>query len=214
MTAEVLQGTLVLVDRTVERGQVVVEGGRIAAVVAGGEHYRTTRDYGDAYILPGLIDVHVHGIAGAGVMDGRPESIERMARQFVTHGVTGFLPSTVTASLDDTRRAIDSVLQYVDGEPGGGAQVLGIHLEGPFISPEFKGMQNEAYILAPDTQVARALLDAGRGRVVRVSLAPEMPGADGVIALSCAMPVSPSPSRTPAPPTSRQSPRSAWAPDM
>ncbi|HEX6509023.1 MAG TPA: N-acetylglucosamine-6-phosphate deacetylase [Chloroflexota bacterium] len=183
MATHVLQGTLVLADRLVEGGQVVVEDGLIQEIVTDGPHRQPTDDYGDAYILPGLIDLHVHGIAGADIMDGTKEAVDRMARRFAAHGVTGFLATTVTQSLDATRQAIAGILASMDEPQEGQARILGIHLEGPFLNPEFKGMQNEAYLLPPDEGIARDLLGQAGGRVVRVSLAPEMPGADRLIRL-------------------------------
>jgi len=179
----VVQGTLVLAGRLAPAGQVVVEDGLIQEIVTDGRHYEPTDDYGDAFILPGLIDLHVHGIAGADVMDCSQESLDLMARRVADHGVTGFLPTTVTESLPITRQAIASIRHYIDTSPDGRARALGIHLEGPFINQEFKGMQNPAYILHPDEEIARDLISCGGGYVTRVSLAPEMPRADSVIRL-------------------------------
>lgn len=181
MSTSILQGTLVLTDRLVKRGQTVIEDGLIGEIVTHDPYYQATHDYGDAFVLPGLIDLHVHGIAGADVMDGSADSIDRMARSFAAHGVTGFLASTVTQSLEMTRRAIESVREHMETPREGRARVLGIHLEGPFINPAYKGMQNEQFILPPDESTMRELLSWAGGLVRRVSLAPEMPGADGLI---------------------------------
>ncbi|MDQ2741787.1 MAG: N-acetylglucosamine-6-phosphate deacetylase [Chloroflexota bacterium] len=183
MPTHVLQGSVVLADRVVRRGQMVVEGGCIQEIVTEGPRHQPTDDYGEAYILPGLIDLHVHGIAGADVMDCSREALALMARRFATHGVTGFLPTTLTQSLDLTRRAMVSIRDSMDAPGDGGARVLGIHLEGPFVNRAFKGMQNEAYIQPPDEDTARDLIAQAPGRVSRVSLAPELPGADRVIRL-------------------------------
>jgi len=180
---QVLQGSLVLADRVVKGGQVVIEGGRIQGIVTEGPRHRPTDDYGEAFILPGLIDLHVHGIAGADVMDCSREALALMARRFAAHGVTGFLPTTVTQSLGLTRRAMVAIRDWMDAPGDGGARVLGIHLEGPFVNRAFKGMQNEAYIQPPDEDTARDLIAQAPGRVSRVSLAPELPGADRVIRL-------------------------------
>lgn len=177
MVAQVVQGTLVLPDRLVERGQVATEGGAIVEVVTHEPFHRPTHDYGTAYILPGLIDLHVHGIAGADVMDASTDSLAHMARRFAAHGVTGFLATTVTQHLDLTRAAIGAVRDAMDAPTEGGARILGIHLEGPFLNPAFKGMQYEAFLLPPDEAVARELLACAPGKVRRMSLAPELPGA-------------------------------------
>jgi N-acetylglucosamine-6-phosphate deacetylase len=179
----VLQGTLVLPDGLVAGAQIVIEDGRIGEVVASDSRYQATHDYGSAFILPGLIDLHVHGIAGADVMDASPESLDRMAQRFAAHGVTGFLPTTVTQDLDLTRRTIATIRAYMETQASGRARVLGIHLEGPFVNASYKGMQNEAFILPPDEIVLRDLLAHGGGHVMRVSLAPELDGAPRLIRL-------------------------------
>lgn len=183
MAAEVLEGTLVLPDRLVPGGQVVIENGLLSEIAVAARRYRPTHHYADAYIVPGLIDVHVHGIAGADVMDGSEQSVDLMAQRFARHGVTGFLATTVTQSLDLTRAAISGVLASMENPALAGARILGIHLEGPFLNSEFKGMQNEGFILPPDEDIARELVRHAQGQVTRVSLAPEMPGADRVIRL-------------------------------
>jgi N-acetylglucosamine-6-phosphate deacetylase len=183
MSTSVLQGRLVVADRVVPLGQVVIDGESIVEVIEGSAPYRPTDVPRDGIIVPGFIDVHVHGIAGADVMDGSAESIARMARAFGSHGVTGFLASTVTGDLGQTRAALGSTLAVMRS-PVEGAAVLGIHLEGPFLNPRFKGMQHEEYLLTPDAAILSELLDAGGGAARRVSLAPELPGADALIDLA------------------------------
>lgn len=180
VVTHILQGTLVLTDRLVPDGQVVIERGLIQEIVAQ-PRYQATTSYCDAYLLPGLIDLHVHGIAGADVMDASPAALRLMARRFARHGVTGFLPTTVTQSLELTYRAMTGALELMAQPAEGGARVLGIHLEGPFLNPAYKGMQHEAHILPPEERIARELIARGQGRITRVSLAPEMEGAAEVI---------------------------------
>jgi N-acetylglucosamine-6-phosphate deacetylase len=181
MPTDILQGTLVLTDRLAERGQVVVEDGRIRAIVTGELQYSPTADYGDAYVAPGFIDLHIHGMAGASVMDASRPALKHMARRMAAQGTTTFLPSTVTESLATTRRVIAAVREYMESPAEDCSQVPGIHLEGPWISPEHKGMQNEAYIMPPDVETAGDLLDLAGGTVLRVSVAPERPGAEALI---------------------------------
>ena len=183
MATHILQGTLVLADRLDEHGQVVIEDGRIAGIVTGEPRLASSVDYSDAFIAPGFIDLHIHGMAGASVMDGTREALEHMARRMAAQGTTTFLPSTVTESLEVTRRVIVAIRDYMSSPPEGVSQVAGMHLEGPWISPEYKGMQNEAHILPPDLETVDQLLVLAAGTVARVSLAPERPGADAVIRL-------------------------------
>jgi N-acetylglucosamine-6-phosphate deacetylase len=186
MTTRVLQGALILPDSIVDVGQIVIEDRLIHEVVTQEPRFRPTGDFKGAYIAPGYIDLHVHGIAGADVMDASEASIKLMARRFATHGVTGWLPTTVTESLELTRRAVSVIRGLMDGQTGRGpegARVLGIHLEGPWISKEFKGAQNETHIQAPDEDALLRLLEAGGGAIRVVSMAPELPGADRMIRL-------------------------------
>jgi N-acetylglucosamine-6-phosphate deacetylase len=184
MTSEVLQGTLVLPDRLIEGGKVVIDDGTIQAIVENSRGHRPTHDLGDAFIAPGFIDLHVHGIAGVDTMDAARSSLALMAERFAAHGVTSFLPTTMTESIEATVSAVSEVGAYMaDADHGSGprSRVLGVHLEGPWISPQFKGAQNERYIVEPDEQSVHAILAAAAGCLRRVTLAPERPGAEDAI---------------------------------
>src|SRR2546430_5540663 len=158
MKFQILRGNVILPDRVLERGVVTVENGVIQDVSEAGADRQPTEDLGELSIAPGFIAVHTHGIAGADTMDGAQESLSLMARQFAAHGVTGFLPTTMTQSLDVTTRAIREVRRYMERQEDEDqaqerrARVLGIHLEGPWISREFKGAQNERFIVPPTAE--------------------------------------------------------------
>lgn len=184
MARHVLQGTLVLNDQAVEQGQVVLEEGRIVEVALQ-PRYDATRNFGEGFVIPGLIDVHVHGIAGADMMQGRVESVGHMARRYAAHGVTGFLATTLTESREVTQRAVEAIRTYMEDPCADGAVVLGIHLEGPFLNPGYKGMQFEGHLERPDMGYLQTLLTWAGGKVVRVSLAPEMPGAGDLVEYLC-----------------------------
>ena len=128
-----------------------------------------------AYVAPGLIDVHIHGYAGVDVSDDKPQDIRSMAKGLLANGVTAFLPTTLTVdweTLESVCRHVRALMQE-SLEPGfDGAQIAGMHMEGPFINPSKKGAQNEAYILAPDAAKVLPFQD-----VIKVlTFAPEMPG--------------------------------------
>src|SRR5919198_4777510 len=184
MKMQILRGNVILPDRVLKHGLVTIEDGVIQAVSEAGAGRQPTDDLGELYIAPGFIDVHTHGIAGADTMDGAQESLSLMARRFAAHGVTGFLATTMTQSLDVPTRAIRAVRRYMqrqeereqDHEPA--ARVLGIHLEGPWISREFKGAQNERFIVPPTEESVATILAEGNGAVKIVTLAPELPGAE------------------------------------
>lgn len=148
-------------------------------------------DGSDCTLVPGFIDVHIHGSGGADVMDATPEALETMSRFLVRHGVTGFYATTVTASHAATLAAVETAARYVESRQVGsgrnraaGARVLGVHLEGPFLSPEFPGAQNPAHIRPPSTAELEELLGAGPVRMI--TLAPEVPGADTLIGMAAA----------------------------
>ena len=140
-------------------------------------------------LLPGFIDVHIHGSAGADVMDATPESLEKMSRFLVRHGVTGFYATTVTASHAATLAAVENAARFAEASKSGnsedraaGARMLGVHLEGPYLSPEYPGAQNPAHIRPPSATEFEELLAAGPVRMM--TLAPEVPGTDILIGMA------------------------------
>jgi len=129
-------------------------------------------------ILPGFIDVHVHGSAGFDTMDANSEALTTMARFFAQHGVTTFLPTTMTAP----HAAILDAIAAVARQPtraADGARIAGVHVEGPYISPKFPGAQPATYIRQPNLTEFAALVGAGPVRMI--TLAPEEPGAAALI---------------------------------
>ncbi len=125
------------------------------------------------YILPGLVDLHVHGGGGADCMEGEA-AVRQMARFHAQHGTTALLATTVTAPLADLEAALKGIARVIEHPGPGEARVLGVHLEGPFISPDRLGAQ-PPYALPPSLEVMEHLLRLAPIRVV--TLAPELPGA-------------------------------------
>jgi N-acetylglucosamine-6-phosphate deacetylase len=164
-------------------GWVATTAGTIEAVgagtpppaLAGG---RRVVDAGGATLLPGFVDVHVHGAVGAEVMDGDVDGLTAMSAFFATHGVTGFLATTWTAPADETMRALRAVAEVTDVDLPG-ARVLGAHMEGPYLSHARCGAQDPASVRPPDLDEARRFLDTGVVRLITV--APELPGARALV---------------------------------
>lgn len=130
-------------------------------------------DFSDCAVVPGFIDVHVHGFAGSDVCDGDPDSALKMSEGLVGKGVTSFCPTTMTVSLDKIRESFRSVANSLGREKG--AYIHGINMEGPFISAEKKGAQSEKHILKPDFDIFRELDSICPVKLV--DIAPEVAGA-------------------------------------
>lgn len=124
-------------------------------------------------VVPGFIDIHVHGADGHDTMDATPQAIHGMASFFAQHGVTSYLPTTVSAAGEAIRDAIANVKETP--QPGDGAQHLGIHLEGPYLNHEYRGAQALEYLRQADPAEYLPWLEAGNVRLI--TLAPEFPGA-------------------------------------
>jgi len=124
------------------------------------------------FVIPGLIDLHAHGAYGADTMDATFESLNRMSIFFACHGVTSFLPTTVTASEKDTLRAIENVSIYKSSVDG--AQILGIHLEGPYLNEIFRGAQPQKHLRSADPVEYEKWFPYQTVRLI--SVAPEIEG--------------------------------------
>jgi N-acetylglucosamine-6-phosphate deacetylase len=131
-------------------------------------------------VAPGFIDIHVHGAAGAMCEEGAAESLERISRELARFGVTGFLATLATLSPDDLRAAVDSIARTAGSLSG--ARVLGIHLEGPYLSPARAGAQAVPHMRAPSLEEFDELQARCAGMIRLVTIAPELPGALSFIA--------------------------------
>ncbi|WKT14472.1 N-acetylglucosamine-6-phosphate deacetylase [Lactococcus lactis] len=130
-------------------------------------------------IVPGMIDVHIHGAISHDMMDGAAESIQAVSKKCLQTGCTGFLVTSVTASTEMLERIIDSTKSVIGHEQG--AKILGIHLEGPYLNIEKKGMQSPEYIRMPDLKEMKKLVERAEGLIKMVTIAPELPGALEVV---------------------------------
>lgn len=125
-------------------------------------------------LIPGMIDVHIHGASGLDMMDGTEESIQEVSRTCAATGCTSFLVTSVTSTLEDLFRMISRVKQVIGREAG--AKIAGIHLEGPYLNPKRKGMQNEKFLRHPDVEEMKSIFREAEGLIKMVTIAPELPG--------------------------------------
>lgn len=132
-------------------------------------------DASGLYVVPGLIDLHIHGYLGDDVSDGSEEGVRKMARGLLANGVTSFLPTTMTVSWPEIEAALDVVRRLKpESRTAGfdGSEILGVHAEGPFINPQRKGAQSADSILPPDADKIIPHKD-----IIKIlAMAPEMPG--------------------------------------
>ncbi len=135
----------------------------------------------DYVIVPGFIDQHIHGAAGSDAMDGTTEDLTKIAKALASEGTTAFLATTMTQSPANIKQALIAVKEYIDAKLTEGAQILGVHLEGPFISKDFAGAQPAEYIVAPNVADFKVYQEASGDNIRLVSLAPEVEGSTELI---------------------------------
>ena len=167
----IINGKIILKDRIVEDG-VLLYSEVIEGVVAGDQIPEGAEviDAKGGYVAPGLIELHIHGYLGKDVCDGEEESIRVIAEGIVQNGVTAFLPTTMTESMETITKALNVIRNVMEkSKTWKGSTVLGAHAEGPFISPSKKGAQDPKYILKPDAKFVKEYADV----IKTITLAPE-----------------------------------------
>jgi len=164
--------------RIIKNGILVIKDGKIADVGARGEVIfpRNARviDVEGRYVSPGFIDIHLHGGGGADTMDATEEAIEKISVAHAKGGSTSIVPTTITAPMEDIIRAIENI-EIVRKKDLPGANVLGVHVEGPYFSSEQRGAQNPKFLKEPKPEEYLGLLDR-YDCIIRVSAAPEIRG--------------------------------------
>jgi N-acetylglucosamine-6-phosphate deacetylase len=167
--------------RVLDPGWLIVDGATIAGVGAGDPPPADVEphDLGRRYVLPGFVDLHMHGGGGAQITTDDPDEILAAVAFHRRHGTTRTLASLVTDDLDRMSAAVRTIAEIVHGNAAGA--IHGVHLEGPFLNPSRRGSHHREHLLAPDRAALRQLLRAGDGTVRVVTLAPELPGGMDLI---------------------------------
>ncbi|MCI0337642.1 MAG: N-acetylglucosamine-6-phosphate deacetylase [Acidobacteria bacterium] len=185
----IIGGALVTPQTVIENGIVLCEDGKIRfagpADEAAPEPGSQIIDAQGKVIMPGFIDTHFHGSCGDDVMANGSEGIRRISRALLKFGTTGYLASTVAARHEMLLRSIEDTIAAETKDKGSPetAEILGLHIEGPYINLKFKGAQPEWGIRDPDLDECRELLTAAAGRIKVMTLAPELPGGLELIRL-------------------------------
>jgi N-acetylglucosamine-6-phosphate deacetylase len=185
-------GKLFTPTDTIERPVVLVEQGRVLEI-SDRNHRQvppgvSISDFGNDVIAPGYVDLHIHCSAGFDVMDDAADALPAIERLLARHGVTSYFPTTVTAPMDATLRALDRLADAIENralknaDDKARALPLGIHIEGPFISHARRGVHPPEDLLAPTLPLFERLWQAARGRIRMMTIAPELESALEVIA--------------------------------
>ena len=182
-------------DEEINDGVIVVEGSRIAAMghrdemrlPPGAIDFVAT----GMTVVPGFVDVHIHGAGGHDVMEADARALDRITSTVARHGTTSIVATTVTAPVDDTCRSLQGIARYIreheNVEPDHlAAEILCIHLEGPFISKSRRGVHPPDSLARPSVETFGRFLEAADGLVKIVTVAPELPGALELIAAAVA----------------------------
>ena len=174
---------------TVEYPLVHIEGGRIRQIesLSAAEHARVeaTYQFPDATLAPAYLDIHIHGCAGHDVMEATPEALNAIGSYLASRGVGAYLPTTVTSTREITLRSLAGLaaqMKRLQVDEPVGATPLGIHLEGPFLSHPKRGVHTESLLEAPSVTLFDRFWQASEGRIRLMTIAPELPGAEELIA--------------------------------
>jgi len=168
----------VLVNGTFQKVNVIVKDGKISGIE---KEYVNAEAFPEinadkGMVVPGFLDIHTHGAAGVDVNAATTEDIGKISRFFASQGTTGWLTSVLTDTEEQTFWCIDQITNAMKNNAGG-AEVLGIHLEGPFLCADYKGAMPEYLLRKPDVSLFKKYQEAAEGRVKYITISPEMEGA-------------------------------------
>ncbi|MDR2897773.1 MAG: N-acetylglucosamine-6-phosphate deacetylase [Spirochaetaceae bacterium] len=174
-------GTVVTGFSVMEHCSVLIQDGKIEDVFSE-KRFQQKKfdpsvrilDVDEAFIAPGLIDTHIHGFAGYGTEDLSTDAIIEMSKELAQYGVTAFNPTMYPSAPENMKATIKAIVAAMGKEQG--ARIMGLHLEGPFVSPEKLGVQRPETIQAVDITLMDSLWKASEGHIVNMTVAPEIKG--------------------------------------
>lgn len=154
-------------------GSIEIESGKIKSIIKGDQEKQSESEF--LYLVPGFIDLHIHGSNGHDAMDHHnKDSIKEMAKSLVQEGTTAFLPTTMTQSVENITKALSNIKAYHASQDKSASKVLGVHLEGPFINVLAAGAQPKECVVYPTIEQFDAYQTASGNLIKKVSLAPEV----------------------------------------
>ncbi len=182
-----IQASKILVSGSwVEDPSVLVEDGNIVGIHSGDLDVDLKAahriQYPDATLVPAFFDVHTHGARGHDVMEGTQATVDAIGSFLAKHGVGSYFATTVTAPEEKILRALDGLATQIERKHHPGARPVGIHLEGPFLSCDKRGVHPAEYLQAPTVERFERYWQAARGQIALMTVAPETPGAVEMIA--------------------------------
>lgn len=185
----IIAGTVYTPTEEIRNGVILLEGRRIATV-GSREQVKIPQgakviDYQDRTVVPGFIDIHIHGAVGYDLMEATPEAVASVGKYLARHGTTSYAATTVAASLERTLNAAKGLGEiikasnaaHVASDRISGAQPVGIHLEGPFLNIKRRGAHPASQIRKPSIELLDRFLEAAQGTARILTLAPELEGA-------------------------------------
>lgn len=175
---------LIAPDETIGNPIVTIEDGTITRMAS----RKTTEtpsgrylDFAGCTLVPAFFDVHIHGSGGHDVMEATPEAFTAVGRFLAQHGVGAYLPTTVTMPVDATLKSLEGMAKFINSRTHG-ARPLGIHIEGPFLSPHKKGAHPARLLQTPSVELFDRMWQASAGKIRLMTIASELPNAVDVIA--------------------------------
>ena len=188
-TKAILAGTIYTPTEAIENGVILMDSSRVTKVGKRDDikipSTATVIDNTDRIVVPGFIDMHIHGASGHDLMEGTPEAVSAVGTFLARHGTTSYLATTVTATLDRTLHAASSLCELIRASQSShgasdkiaGAQPLGIHFEGPFLNAKKRGAHPVSQLRKPSVEIAGKILDQADDTARIFTLAPELEGA-------------------------------------
>ena len=174
------KNSVIITENGIIKGDLVIEEGIIKELGNTNESGLTELPE-NLIIIQGFIDQHIHGAAGSDAMDGSIDDLKNIATALAKEGTTSFLATTMTQSVENIKKALTAVKEYKEQNISEGAEIVGVHLEGPFIAKEAIGAQPLEYVASPSVDVFKVYEEASGNNIKLVSLAPEVEGSSELI---------------------------------